>query len=435
MPIRKILEALRSYEELLLSLGLQIDRAAIRRHTTQDLGYRGPMKTFFSESHAARYPNHTAPAEVYQALEGLVKGALKLVRSRLNGSLPKSDANPDAVIAASRKLKATERSAIAAVVMGSDHGAFVRRQEISIGEFRSLLADYAQGQTLARKGLIEHIQEEFRQRNIDMSFDTIEERFRSTTTVKTMPACIVDIIAALGDQFRTGLIAMEEMCGDQNPKAWLEQKRQRYFFKSASAMHKAIAERTGLRYDSIHKALGSRMPARRIQKDVKDCLDRWEQCYQAGEDLGVKDGHRGVPITEVQPIFDRLRGRYGNNGAIKDELAVALGVSGSWIQRYMAKTPRVKYMPMRHYAKLLEIADAPGGSARVSYLQDTETRALAQTLCRQANHALARAQSEGDPEKALASYKQIRRQLIEVLKQRRAAPEISTEVEPGDGVW
>lgn len=426
VPITAILESLNTYEGMLAALGLQLDRAAVRKYSTQGLGYRGPMKTFFSESHAARHPSHTAPAQIHSVVEHLLSDLSRLIRAQLNGALPKhtgKQARKD-IAAAVAKLPPDQLEALTAAVLRSQHAHLVRRQEISIEEFRCLLQKYASGQTLARKALIGHIQKAFRKRGIRMSFDTIEERFRATTTVKTMPACIVEILESMGDQFRTGLIPIEEMCGNQDPKAWLEERRTRYSFKSASGMHQALAEVTGLRYDSIHKALGSKTPAKRIQKDIKDCLDRWEALFQRGENLGVSEDYQGVPIAEVHSVFERLRHRFGSNGKLREALASALHVTPSWLQRYMARSPRVKYMPMRQYTRLLKLSESPLARSARSYLRDDQTRVMAQTLCERANEALAHASDDADEtDKALEHYKQLRRQLIEVLKQRRAAPE------------
>lgn len=425
VPIAVILESLKAYEDMLAALGFQLDRAAVREYSTEDLCYRGPMKTFFSESHAARHPSHTAPMPIHSALEGLLADLSRLLRSKLNGALPKSKRPPkhNELVAAVAKLPSDQKVALAAVVLKSQHARLVRRQEISIEEFRHLLQQYAKGQTLARKALIAHIQKEFRKRDIQMSFDTIEERFRTTTTVKTMPACIAEILRTTDDRFRTGLIPIEEMCGSQNPKEWLEERRGRYSFKSASGMHQALAEKTGLRYDSIHKALGSKAPAKRIQKNIKECFDQWEALHQGGQGLGVSEEHQGIPIGEAQSVLERLRRHFGSNGRLRDALASALDVSPSWLQRYTATSPRVKYMPMRQYARLVELSRSPLPASSRSYLRDGQTRSIAQTLCERANQALALAAEDGDgTDKALEHYKHLRLELIEVLKQRRAAP-------------
>lgn len=427
VPIAQVLSALDTYEGLLQGLGLQADRAAIRRQTTCGLTYRGPMKTFFSRSHADKHPHHTAPAKILTSLTDLSSDLAATIASQLNGAINRNgkSVTPESVQNALPKLQAKDVESAAQAVLSSQHATLVRRQEIPIDQFRTLLNDYAQGQTLARKDLIQHIQEEFKKRGIRMSFDTIEERFRTTTTVKTMPACVVDIIRGLDGRFRTGLIGIDEMCGDNDPKEWLEVRRLRYFFKSASAMHQALAAATGLRYDSIHKALGSRVPAKRIQKDIKDCFDHWEKLSESGVSLGVSEDYRGVPVAQVTATFEELRRRFGAHGKLKERLAAALGVTPSWVQRYMTSSPRVKYMPMRQYLELQDLAKAASIPTIRSYIQDDSTRAIADSLCQRANMALELAKAEDDPDKALGRYRHIRRQLIETLKQRRTAPELA----------
>jgi len=385
------------------------------------------MKTFFSRSHAEKHPHHTAPVKILKSLTGLASHLATLVAAQLNGAISKKaqPITPQLIQKALPKIKSEEVESVTQAVLGSKHATLVRRREIPIAQFRALLEDYSRGQTLARKALIQHIQEEFKKRGIHMSFDTIEERFRTTTTVKTMPACIVDIMRGLDDRFRTGLIGIEEMCGDADPKEWLEARRQKHFFKSASSMHQALAEATGLRYDSIHKALGSRVPAKRIQKDIKDCFDRWHELSANGDPLGVSEDYRGVPVQQVASTFEELRRRFGPNGKLKERLAAALSVTPSWIQRYMTSSPRVKHMPMRQYLELQELAEAPSLPSVRSYIQDDKTREIAQSLCQRANMALELAKAEEDPDKALDRYRHIRRQVIEVLKQRRAAPDLA----------
>ncbi len=434
MPLKEVADLLITYERLIEPLGLSLDRAALRRHTAKAAGYRGPTKTVFSEAHAAKHPTHSAPACIKAALDELTDGATKLIRSKLNGALPKSKRpiTPAVVSAALAKVAQEDRQAIACALLDSEHGKFVRRPEIPIEEFRKLLSQYAQGQTLARKALIEHLGRELHKRGIDMSFDTIEERFRSNTTVKTMPACVVEIIQGLDDSFRTGLVPIEHICGDTDPREWLEERRQRYFFKSASAMHQAIAAATGLRYDSVHKALGSRKPAKRIQRDVVECFNTWEKRFQGGEDLEIPEEYQGVPIARVRIMIARLRERYGSTKKVKALLASELGVSASWVQRYMAASPRVKHIPMEYYGRIVKLAEGPLKHTGESYLKDDQTRELAQTICERANKALAKAQKSGSAEdKALDHYKKLRLRLIEVLKQRRTAPD-SSKVEADD---
>ena len=432
VPIASIIESVATYERLVCALGLHLDRVALRKETARQLRYRGPTKTFFSEAHAAKHPTHTAPAAMQSAVDRLAADVLKLVRTRLNGALPKeaSAADAKAIRSAVAQLSPEDRADLRERLLAGKHGGFVQRAEAPIQEFRQVLAQYAQGQTLARKALVQHIQKELAKRQIHMSFDTIEERFRSNTSVKTVPACLIDIIRGLDDRFRTGLVPIDDLCGDEDPKAWLEHRRPRYCFKSASAMHQAIADATGQRYDSVHKALGSKTPARRIQKDIVDCFNNWEERYQRNEDLGIAEEHRGVSVETVQAMLHRLRARYGTNGVLKKVIASELDVNPSWVQRYLAAKPRVKYMPMRYYAQIAKLADGPLKTSGESYLKDEQTRELASVICQRANKALAKAQeSRRDPDQALDHYKKLRRRLIEVLKQRRTAPELA-EVDP-----
>ncbi len=435
IPIHDLIAAVSAYEGLLTAVGLKVDRAALRRRVAEAAGYDGPTKMLFSEAHAKKHPTHTAPECLRRALDQLTADAVRRLRRRLNGASPKGRGRVTAevLIQAIGKMASDQRQALGEALLKTPHGEIVRRPEISIEQFQGLLREYAQGQTLARKALIKHISKEFRKRGIEMSFDTIEERFRSNTTVKTMPACIVEIMKNLDGRFRTGLVPIEAMCGDSDPKDWLEERRRRYCFKSASAMHQALADATGLRYDSIHKALGSRSPARRIQKDIKDCFDAWEERFRKGEELGVSETYLGVPIEQVQHVLDRLRARYRGNGKLRALLSAELGVSASWAQRYLASKPRVKHMPMRYYRQLVKLAEGPLRPVGESYLKDEQTRELAETICERANQALMMAQraaqaeeAKVDPEKALERYKKLRLRLIEVLKQRRTAPELAS---------
>lgn len=85
----------------------------------------------------------------------------------------------------------------------------IAHAEMSVEEFQKLLREYAGSQTIARSALIGHLQQELAARGIQMSADTIEERFRRNTKVRTMPACAREIIKNLNGRFLTGLIPME----------------------------------------------------------------------------------------------------------------------------------------------------------------------------------------------------------------------------------
>jgi len=328
-------------------------------------------------------------AGALERLEGLCED----LASKLASGPAKASPSWREVAESVRKLPEQERDALADMVLLDGHRAFVQRRYIGVEEFQRLLREFAGDQTVARKKLISHLREEFRRRGIDMSCDTIEERFRARPTVRSMPYCVKHILRNLGEEFRTGLIPIEKLVGNEEPDVWLERAQKRLRFRSQSAMHKAIAAATGIRYDSVHKALSGRRKAKRIQAAIKTCLDGWLQKAEHGEEPDIDERYQGVPVEEMCELLPALL--FHNDGLLK-------------------------FAPLRVYRVARQLAqEAPLAPPRQPAAPPRRPVDRVQQLAREAARALDRWRRCKDDLELEREFKDLRRELIVRLKERR----------------
>jgi hypothetical protein len=243
--------------------------------------------------------------------------------------------------------------------MLNGHRRFVQERYISVEEFQRLVENFAGDQTVARRKLIEHIRKEFRRRGIEMSCATIEERFRSNPSVRTIPRCVKQIFEDLGQEYRTGLIPIEKMVGEREPEQWLEQTREKLDFRSHSSMHKAIAEATDLTYDCIHKALSGSEKAKRIQRQIKICLEDWLEAVERGEDLEVDDDYRGIPVEQVAALMPGMLEAFDSKEAVYRAISDRTGLRPGSIRRYFQSDGRLKFAPLSVYRAALRLGGDP----------------------------------------------------------------------------
>jgi hypothetical protein len=305
----------------------------------------------------------SVPAAAAERMSRLVENLQAMIEPearRMAGLDHKGSAPIDGgLVALIGRLAAAERDQLADLVMLDGHRGMVKPLHISVEEFRGLLDEFAGEQTVARRKLILHMQEQFRKRGIEMSCDTIEERFRAEPSVRTIPHCTRLILRDLGDEFRTGLIPIERLVGDEDPDRWLARAEEKLKFRSQSAMHQAIAEATGLTYDCIHKALSGARKAKRIQKEIKGCLDGWLATAERGEDIPAREDHRGMPVEQVRALLPGLIAAFQTKESVYRAISERTGVRPGSVRRYFQNDGRLKFAPLSVHRVAQELSCAP----------------------------------------------------------------------------
>jgi len=222
-------------------------------------------------------------------------------------------------------------------------------------------------------------------------------------------------------QSRSVLMPIESLTGEEQPDLWLERTRRKLLFRSHSAMHKAIAEATGLKYDCVHKALGSKRKARRIQADIKRCLDGWLETAEKGGELDIDDSYRGVPLEDVQALLPALLRKFQTKEHLCSFMSRETGLRIGSVRRYFQTGGQLRYAPVTIYKWARRLAEDGAPLKRGnSYLADQRTRQVASEIARRANEALTRWQSEQDEEYEI-EYRYLRRALIAIIKEQRVS--------------
>lgn len=402
------------YVFLLEALGYRVNQAALKAH----LGGKSEEKGRSAKRPDG--PNGSAGRRriqsLYDNLGDLLAAELAADRSLFNGKALDEEEIRRVLGAAAPERRQT----LARAIESGMHAPFVGPREMPIGDFHRLLKEYAQGQSIARTKLIEHLRGQFAARGIEMSFDAIEERFRSNTKVRSMPACAEEIIRALGPEFRTGLIPIEEMTGERDPQEWLDEVRAKLHMRS-SAMHKAIAEATGLKYDAVHKALSGKKKAQRIQGGIKECLDRWLAAVEKGEPIDVNPEYRGCAVEDLRRLLPALAGRFRSKEAVYRQLSRMVAIKPGSIRRYFQGSGKILCVPLNLFECAQSLASGQPSIRRRSYLDNQHIRMRAYALADRANRIL-RAWHENDENDELEmEFRNLRLSIIVTMKEQRAA--------------
>ncbi|HRU04986.1 MAG TPA: hypothetical protein P5137_04325 [Candidatus Brocadiia bacterium] len=423
VPVRRIVEAYEDYETLAGSAGFSVRKSEVRQRALKGARCGGAMKALFSPGYATRHASHTAPAEIADALTQMTGELAALVRDKANGALPKTARkNGAALVEAVRALPAEKRAAVASHLAQSEHGRFLKPAEISVQEFQRLLKERSKGQTVARSKLVRFIQEEARKAGVDMSLDAIEERLRSNTKVRAVPACFAAIIENLDNRFLTGLTPIEKMTGDADPQEWLEARRRQLGFRSHNAMHKAVAQASGLNYEAVHKALTRPRNGQRIQDRIREVFEKWTAEAGAGRLPSPPAASSRVvaaPAAEVRQTLEDLARFFDTRAALCLAAAAALGAPSSVVQQFLASPDSPASFTaagLRSLKALLrQKRKAP---LRISYLASEATRRLAQDLTAQVGAVRAALKNTPDSPSLRRAFKSLRLQLIMAMKQR-----------------
>lgn len=222
---------------------------------------------------------------------------------------------------------------------------------------------------------------------------------------------------------RTGaepkLIPLTELTGDTDPDDWLEHARRTLLFRSHCAMHRALAEATGLKYSSIHKALSGKDKAKRIRAPVKHCFDRWLEKMENGEDINVDDEHRAVPVERLQKLLPRLNRKFQTKEELYRCIAKHTSSGLASVRRYFLASDQLKHAPLEVYRFARKLArQLPKKEAPDSYLSDESIRRSAARIASEANEALKYWRAGHDRE-AKSEYRDLRYALIVTLKKQQ----------------
>jgi hypothetical protein len=226
----------------------------------------------------------------------------------------------------------------------------------------------------------------------------------------------------VGEEFLGGLIDLGDLVGERDPDQWLEEARLKLRFRSHSSLHKAVAEATSLKYDCVHKALSGRKKAKRIQAEIKYCLDQWLADAAAGREPEIADAHRGVPVEQMHGLLERLEQKFRTKEQIYRAIAGKTGLKTGSVRRYFQSNGQLKYAPLDVYDWAERLAQEDGQPCvRQSYLADSRTKRAAERLAERAREALTRWRSCEDDGELEMAFRELRRTLIVTIKEGQRA--------------
>ena len=415
------------YTSVLEAVGYEVEEAKILERVADAPRTRDRLKGFLTAYRNGMLNGELVDERVCRRVEGLFADltaqiqpeAFRLAGARGPGR--DDDRSPDlaAVVAG---LSDVRRDWLADIVALDEHRDLVKPRKMPVEEFQELLWEFAGDQTLARQKLVAHLRDELLKRGVDMSCEAIEERFRSDPAVRTMPYCVKQILRGLGEEFRTGLVPVRRLLGEEGFDEWLIRAQHKLMFKSQSAMHKAIAEVTGLRYDCIHKALSGRKKAKRIHVRIKRCLEGWIRKAEKGQDIGVSDEHRGVPVRETCALLPRLCELFRTKQAAYRFMAARTGLRAGSIRRYFQDDGLLKFAPLSVYrvAKQLVDGEIEAPCSEVPSPERRQRPVAEHKVAERAQDALSKWRLDRHNDELARNFKDLRRELIIQLKTRRA---------------
>jgi len=422
--VKQFVRSYAQYAALLGALGHEVNEAKVLARVARGLRDRRRLAGLLAAYRAGNLNGELLDAGIQAQMDGLCEGLAEMIRQGATHLAAEGIAEDKGGLAGFlSSLPTDQRDALADLVVLDGHRGMVRPRHISVEEFQDLLKRFAGDQTVARKKLIAYIRAEFLKRGIDMSCETIQERFRPAPAVRTMPYCVKQVFRGLSDEFRTGLVPIQQLVGDQKPDDWLEGARRRLGFRSHSAMHKAIAQATGISYDGIHKALSGKKKAQRVQVQIKECLDRWLAQAEHGETVDAPDEHRGVPVEKMSALLPVLEERFRTKEDIYRAISDRTGVRTASIRRYFQDDGQLKFAPPAVFRvaeqlsrEVPELAAAP-----VAAPKHCRRRRPASTedVAEKAKSAFKRWQHDRENLELERDFKDMRRALIAQLQERR----------------
>lgn len=416
----------RLYAGLLGAVGLQPDEAALAGHLADGAEEREQLEALMRSPEDEPAEGGAVPpsvADSLQSLEEALGSELYDAALKLGLDVP---AGGQMLVQRLHELPEGEKDSLADAILSNGQAQFVRPRYMEAAAFRRAVSESHDPESLALVRLVPYLRAQLQERGYLLT-DREITHFFDAACQSQVPYCLKSIMAGVNGQFSTGLIPLEEMVGDEDAGDWLERVRQRLLFRSHSAMHKAISEATSLKYDCVHKALSGNKKAKRIQAEIKYCLDQWLQKAEAGGDPPIDDDHRGVPVEWTCALLPRLEEAFESKEEIYRVISEKTGIKAGSVRRYFQSNGQLKCAPLTVYRLAKKLAAGTGStvrrrpSSRASYLADQATLSTASKLAAQVNDALRRWQDGGaDPDLEL-EYRHLRLSLIVAIKEQQAA--------------
>jgi hypothetical protein len=411
-------EAYGRYRELLKSVGLSPDADALAEHLSG--GKDGEIRTALSRAEdGAEWVE--VPERAAELMDDLT---LNLVRQLADGVEEITESRPrgeGGLLAVLEQLSNAQQDAVADRLRRSGHSRFLKRRYIDGAAFQRVLDSHPDPDSLALVKLVPYLRRQLGERGYALTNEEVRAFFEEQSS--RVPYCVKSIMQQVNGQFSKGLIPMEDMIGDSDPDEWLEAARCKLLFRSHSSMHKAIAECTSLKYDCVHKALSGSKKAKRIQAEIKYCLERWLKAREEGRRIDVDDDYRGVPVEWTCELLPKLEQMFDSKEEIYREISSRTGIKSGSVRRYFQSNGQLKHAPLVVYrlAKELIKEQGTGPGDERSYLSKDATRRAAYKLAEEVNEAYRRYErSDGDPE-LLSEYRALRRALIVTMKEQHTA--------------
>jgi len=209
------------------------------------------------------------------------------------------------------------------------------------------------------------------------------------------------------------LVPVEDVTGGEKLSDWLETVRCRLRLRSHCAMHRAISAQTGLKYDTVHKALTPSTGAKRLRGEIVECLQSWLREAASGEALDIPDELRGEPAENLHGSMPALLKLMGTKQAVYERVGRETGIRPGTIRRYFQQCGPVKTAPLvvvRCVRELQALAEegAPAAHASPPRGRRGQTNALA----RLATEALREWRRSGGCPEMESRYRALRRDLI-----------------------
>lgn len=221
------------------------------------------------------------------------------------------------------------------------------------------------------------------------------------------------------------MVAVCEITHGHEPRAWLETLRERLGFKSQSAMHKAIAKSTGIKYDTVHKALTQPRPERRVRLEIKQCIEHWIERSAKGLRPDVDFSLLVVSPAATQQILRELRFCYVDQQTALAEAAQVSGSTRATLQKYLDGEEE-KPFPADSYDALVQLLDRRRRMFQVlSYLSNDEKRAKVQRLNARLREFLARWRANPSRVAFRHRFRELRLQMIAEIKNEDDLPQES----------
>ncbi len=407
----------RAYVDLMAAVGHRVKQNAVVDYLAARYANRETVA-------AALRQGEEAPAEASERMRRLVRK----LSSDLAGLLDTPEEAPEAVLQSAQAAPDAVRERMADAIALNGHAGYLEPRYMDAEELDALLEEREAADTgdLAFVKVVPYLREELAQRGYQFDEAEIESWFGEARTAERLPYCLKGLLRSLGGEFTTGLIPIERLVGDENPDEWLDRCRARLLFRSHSAMHKAIAEATTLKYDCVHKALSGRRKAKRIQAEIKYCLDKWLEEVDESPHPDLNDDYRGVPVEWTCELLPRIENRFDTKEQLYRCIAKKTGIKAGSVRRYFQANGQLKYAPLSvyRYARALaeESRTEPGEGEEeeeevASYLEDACTRRVAFQLAQKASSALRQWKMQRDNPELEMEYRQLRRDLIAAIKE------------------